>query len=52
MSRKEIYVCDCCGKEIPVIKKKDIFGTEREYLQSGHLEALHSVGKKFINIWS
>ena len=22
MSRKEIYVCDHCGKEIPVIKKK------------------------------
>lgn len=45
MSRKEIYVCDCCGKEIPVIKKRDILGIEREYLQSGHLEALHSVGK-------
>lgn len=45
MSRKEIYVCDCCGKEIPVIKKKDILGIEREYLQSGHLEALHSVGE-------
>ena len=45
MSRKEIYVCDCCGKEIPIIKKKDILGIEREYLQSGHLEALHSVGK-------
>ena len=45
MSRKEIYVCDHCGKEIPVIKKKDMFGIEREYLQSGHLEALHSVGK-------
>lgn len=37
MSRKEIYVCDCCGKEIPVIKKKDILGIERKYLQSGHL---------------
>ena len=45
MSRREIYVCDCCGKEIPVIKKRDVLGIEREYLQSGHLEALHSVGK-------
>ena len=45
MSRKEIYVCDCCGKEIPVIKKEDILGIERKYLQSGHLEALHSVGE-------
>ena len=45
MSRREIYVCDCYGKEIPVVKRKDIFGIEREYLQSGHLEALHSVGK-------
>lgn len=45
MSRREIYVCDCCGKEIPVVKRIDILGVEREYLQSGHLEALHSVGK-------
>ena len=44
MSRKEIYVCDCCGKEIPVIKKKDIFGIEREYLQSGKLNAIHALG--------
>lgn len=45
MSRKEIYVCDCCGKEIPVVKRIDILGVERKYLQSGHLESLHSVGK-------
>lgn len=32
MSRREIYVCDCCGKEIPVVKRKDILGVEREYL--------------------
>ena len=44
MSRKEIYVCDHCGKEIPVIKKKDIFGIEREYLQSGKLNAIHTLG--------
>lgn len=42
MSRRVIYVCECCGKEIPVVKKKDILGIEREYLQSGHLKALHS----------
>lgn len=45
MSRREIYECDCCGKEIPIIKNKDILGIERQYLQSGHLEALHSMGK-------
>ena len=44
MSRKEIYVCDRCGKEIPVIKRKDIFGIEREYLQSGKLNAIHALG--------
>lgn len=32
MSRREIYVCDCCGKEIPVVKKRDVLGMEREYL--------------------
>lgn len=26
MSRREIYVCDCCGKEIPVVKREDVFG--------------------------
>lgn len=45
MSRREIYVCDCCGKEIPVVKKRDSLGIEREYLQSGHLDALHLTGK-------
>ena len=30
MSRREIYVCDCCGKEIPVVKRKDILGVERD----------------------
>ena len=37
MSRVNKYVCDHCGREIPVIKKKDILGIEREYLQSGEL---------------
>lgn len=37
-------VCDCCGREIPVVKKKDILGIEREYVQSGRLESLHSIG--------
>lgn len=45
MSRREIYVCDCCGKEIPVVKKRDSLGIEREYLQSGHLDALHLTEK-------
>lgn len=30
MSRRKIYVCDCCGKEIPVVKREDIFGIERD----------------------
>ena len=37
MSRVVKYVCDCCGKEIPIIKKKDTLGIEREYLQSGEI---------------
>ena len=39
MSRVNKYVCDYCGREIPVIKKKDILGIEREYLQSGELKS-------------
>lgn len=46
MSRREIYVCNCCGKEIPVIKKKDVFGIEREYLQSGNLKSIGSPGER------
>lgn len=42
MSRVIKYVCDCCGKEIPVIKKTDVFGIEREYLQSGKVESIRS----------
>ena len=34
-------ICDCCGKEIPVIKKKDALGIEREYLQSGEIMSMH-----------
>ena len=41
MSRVEKYICDNCGKEIPVIKRKDMFGIEREYLQSGELKSIH-----------
>lgn len=41
MSRVVKVICDSCGKEIPVIKKKDIFGIEREYIQSGKLESLN-----------
>ena len=29
--RIEKIICDCCGDEIPKVKKKDIFGIEREY---------------------
>ena len=40
MSRVITYICDCCGKEIPVIKKKDALGIEREYLQSGKIMSM------------
>lgn len=26
----EIIICDCCKEEIPKVKKKDIFGIEKE----------------------
>jgi len=42
MSRVIKYVCDCCGKEIPIIKKVDAFGIEREYLQSGKVKSICS----------
>ena len=42
MSKREIYVCDRCGKEIPVVKRKDCFGIERKYLQSGNLKSINS----------
>lgn len=35
--RVEIIYCDKCGEEIPKVKKKDIFGTEREYYRLGKL---------------
>lgn len=44
MSRVEKYVCDCCGKEIPIIKQKDILGIERKYLQSGELQSIGTTG--------
>lgn len=27
----EKIICNCYGEEIPKVKKRDIFGTEREY---------------------
>ena len=30
-----IYRCDVCNDKIPVVRKKDIFGVEREYIQTG-----------------
>lgn len=32
----EKIICDCCGEEIPTVKKKDIFGIEREYYRFGN----------------
>ena len=46
MSWKIVYTCDNCGKEIPVIKKKDAFGIEREYLQNGNLKSMGSPGER------
>ena len=42
----ETIICDCCGEEIPKVKKKDIFGTEREYCRIGKL----NYGYPFKNI--
>lgn len=42
MSRVIKYECDCCGKEIPVIKKKYALGIEMEYLQSGKVKSICS----------
>ena len=33
----EKIICDCCGEEIPKVKKKDIFGIEREFYRFGKL---------------
>lgn len=33
----EKYICDCCGEEIPKVKKKDILGNEKEYYRFGRL---------------
>lgn len=35
--RIEKIICDCCGEEIPKVKKKDIFGIEREFYRFGKL---------------
>lgn len=44
--RIEKIICDCCGEEIPKIKKKDVFGIEREYYRFGKL----NYGKPFTDI--
>lgn len=33
----EVIICDCCKNEIPKVKKKDMFGIEREYYKFGKL---------------
>lgn len=38
--RVEKIVCDCCKKEIPTEKKRDIFGIEREFYKFGTLNYL------------
>ena len=35
--RVETIYCDKCGEEIPKVKKKDIFGIDREYYRLGKL---------------
>lgn len=44
--RIESIICDCCRKEIPKVKKTDIFGIEREYYRIGKL----SYGEPFTDI--
>lgn len=38
--RVEKIICDRCKEEIPVVKKKDIFGIEREVYRFGTLNYL------------
>ena len=38
----EKIICDCCGEEIPKVKKKDIFGVEREAILQDFGISLHS----------
>ena len=40
MSKVIKYICDCCGKEIPVVTKTDCFGEKHQYLGSGTLESM------------
>lgn len=42
----ETIICDFCKQEIPTVKKKDIFGIEREYYRFGKL----SYGYPFTDI--
>ena len=44
--RVDKIICDCCKEEIPKVKKKDIFGIEREYYRFGHL----NYGEPFTDI--
>lgn len=44
--RIEKILCDCCGEEIPKVKKKDIFGIERECYRMGKL----NYGEPFTDI--
>lgn len=37
----ETIICDLCNEEIPKVKKKDIFGIEREYYRLGKLDYGH-----------
>lgn len=36
--RKTVITCNVCKDEIPIVKKKDIFGIEREFYRFGQLE--------------
>lgn len=47
MSKVIKYVCDCCENEIPMIKKKDMFGIEREFVQTGEIKSLKTNMSQF-----
>lgn len=34
-------ICDLCNEEIPIVKKKDMFGIEREYYRVGKIQLDH-----------
>ena len=35
--REQVIFCDCCEKPIPKVRKKDVFGIERDFYKLGKI---------------